>query len=138
LGAPWGGLLSTAGDLARLCQHLLRIHAGEPGIISRPTLESMTANQLARLPNVPEPDRRCRPWGYGWRLNWPNDDDSFGNFLSPAAYGHWGATGTLLWIDPAIDAFAVVLTTQPLESGNRRQAKFSNCVTSALRPPPPT
>jgi CubicO group peptidase (beta-lactamase class C family) len=131
LGAPWGGLLSTAADLARFCQHLLRIHAGDSGIVSRATLETMTANQLDRLPSVPEADRRCRPWGYGWRLNWPNDDDTFGDFLSPAAYGHWGATGTLMWIDSPRDAFAVVLTTQPMESGVRRQARFSNCLTSA-------
>jgi CubicO group peptidase (beta-lactamase class C family) len=132
LGAPWGGLLSTAGDLGRLCQHLLQIHAGEAGILSRAALETMTTNQLARLPNVPEVDRRCRPWGYGWRLNCFNDDDAFGDFLSPKAYGHWGATGTMIWIDPARDAFAVVLTTEPMQTGGQRQSRLTNCLTGAL------
>jgi CubicO group peptidase (beta-lactamase class C family) len=136
LGAPWGGLLASAADLARLCQHLLRIHAGEPGIVSRETLETMTTNQLARFPAVPEADRRCRPWGYGFRLNWFNDDDTFGDFLSTRAYGHWGSTGTMVWIDPARDAFAVVLTTQPMVSGVQPHARLSNCLTSSLEPTP--
>ncbi len=30
-------------------------------------------------------------------------------------YGHMGATGTVLWMDPDRDAFAVILTTEPQE-----------------------
>lgn len=133
LGAPWGGLLSTAGDLAKLCGHLLAIHRGDDGIVGRPTLEAATVNQLASMPHVPETARRCQPWGYGWRLNWPNDPQTFGDLLSPAAYGHWGATGTMVWIDPARRAFAVMLTTQPLDFERGKWAHFSNAVCAALR-----
>jgi CubicO group peptidase (beta-lactamase class C family) len=132
LGAPWGGLISTPVDLARLCQHLLAIHRGERGILSRATLGAMTTNQLAQMPDVPEKHRRCYPWGYGWQLNWPGHATSFGDLLSPAAYGHWGATGTMVWIDPLRETFAVALSTQPLETGRRWLTRFSNIICAAI------
>jgi CubicO group peptidase (beta-lactamase class C family) len=33
-----------------------------------------------------------------------------GELLSPTAFGHTGFTGTSLWIDPAIELVAVLLT----------------------------
>lgn len=132
LGVPWGGLVSTPADLGKLAAHLLTIHRGAPGIVHTATLEAMTANQLARMPDVPEAHRRCFPWGYGWRMEWPAHPTTFGALLSPQAYGHWGATGTLVWIDPVRDAFAVVLSTQPLELGRRRLAQFTSAVCAAI------
>lgn len=133
LGAPWGGLLSTAGDLAKFAQHLLKVHRRESGILRPATLESMTHNWLEMIPKVPRVDRRCHPWGLGWQLNWPTHATTFGDLLSPVAYGHWGATGTLVWIDPARDACGVALTTQPLETGRRRLANLTNALVSAIQ-----
>lgn len=132
LGAPWGGLLATPADWARLCQHLLKIHGGGDGVLRRATLEAMITNQFERMPSMPEAIRRCQPWGLGWRLNWPHDVQSFGDLLSPAAYGHWGATGTMVWLDPLRDQFAVLLTTQPLDFKDCRHANFSNAVCAAF------
>jgi CubicO group peptidase (beta-lactamase class C family) len=109
----------------------LGIHAGREGIVSPATLAAMTTNQLAQMPNVPDKHRRCFPWGYAWQLNWPTHDTAFGDLLSPAAYGHWGSTGTMVWLDPALGRFAVALTTQPLELGRRWLARFSNIVCAA-------
>jgi CubicO group peptidase (beta-lactamase class C family) len=131
LGTPWGGIVSTAADMGKLCRHLLGIHAGREGIVSPATLAAMTTNQLAQMPNVPDKHRRCFPWGYAWQLNWPTHDTAFGDLLSPAAYGHWGSTGTMVWLDPALGRFAVALTTQPLELGRRWLARFSNIVCAA-------
>lgn len=133
LGAPWGGLLSTASDLAKLARHLLTIHQGETGIVRRATLEAMTRNWLAMMPKVPRVDRRCHPWGLGWQLNWPTHATTFGDLLSPVSYGHWGATGTIVWLDPARDACGVALTTQPLEMGRRRLTNLTNALLGAVR-----
>ncbi len=132
LGAPWGGLLSTAPDLARFALALLSLHQGEPGIIQPATLAAMTRNQLLTFPEIPERRRRCTPWGYGWQLHWPNHPHGFGDMLSPAAYGHWGATGTMFWIDPVLHIFAVLLTTAPLAEDRRLHVQFSNAVCGAL------
>jgi CubicO group peptidase (beta-lactamase class C family) len=132
LGAPWGGLITSPTDYARLCQAML--NGGELDgvrVWSAATIRAMTANQLATMPQVPEEDRRCRPWGLGWRRNWPGHINSFGDLLGPQVFGHWGATGTLVWMDPESEAFMVLLTTQPMGEDGRYLAKVSNLVAAA-------
>jgi CubicO group peptidase (beta-lactamase class C family) len=134
-GAPWGGLITSPSDLGRFC--LMMLGEGQLGsvrILAPATVRAMTCNQLMAMPQVPEEDRRCRPWGLGWRLNWPASSANFGDLLGPRTYGHWGATGTLCWIDPDADAFLVLLTTQPQEPEGRFLARISNCVAAAWRP----
>jgi CubicO group peptidase (beta-lactamase class C family) len=132
-GAPWGGLLTTPADLARFCQMMLNGGSlGDVRLLSPATVRAITTNQLAGLPAVPEEERRCRPWGLGWRLNWPGEPASFGDLLGPRTYGHWGATGSLCWIDPDAEAFFILFTTQPLEHDGRLYARLSNAVAAAL------
>jgi CubicO group peptidase (beta-lactamase class C family) len=133
LGAPWGGMLTTAGDLARFCQMMLRggLTADGTRLFSPALIDAATKNQLDVMPSVPEDERRCRPWGLGWRLNWPAHSASFGDLLSDAAYGHWGATGTLMWIDPARGTFAIVFSTEPHDISGPRLIGLSNAITAA-------
>jgi CubicO group peptidase (beta-lactamase class C family) len=132
-GAPWGGLITTVRDLGRFCRLLLNQGSLEGvTILSPATVRAMCSNQLAAMPDVPEVERRCRPWGLGWRLNWPGHSSNFGDLLGPATFGHWGATGTLCWIDPGSDAFLVLLTTEPGGDEGRWLARVSNAVASAL------
>jgi CubicO group peptidase (beta-lactamase class C family) len=132
-GAPWGGLISTPADFARFCQMML--NGGTLGgvrILSPAAVRAMTTNQLAGMPLVPEEERRCRPWGLGWKLHWPAHSANFGDLLGPRAYGHWGATGTVCWIDPDAEAFCVLFTTQPQEEEGRFLARICNIVAAAL------
>lgn len=134
LGAPWGGLLTMPGDLARLC--LMMLGGGTLGkvrVLSPSSVQAMTLNQLDGFPHLAEADRRCRPWGLGWRLRWPGDSANFGDLLGPAAYGHWGATGTACWLDPDADAFCIVFTTLPQEATEGRHlALISNLAAAAI------
>lgn len=133
LGAPWGGLLTTAEDLAKLAQCLLR-NGRTPDsrlLWSPATITAATTNQLAAMKEIPEDERRCRPWGLGWRLNWPAHSANFGDLLGPHTYGHWGATGTLMWIDPERGTFAIILTTQPQEPTGFFLARLSNAIAAA-------
>ncbi len=133
LGAPWGGVLSTPRDLLLFCRMMLDGGTcGDARLFSPATVAAATCNQLDCLHDLPEADRRTRGWGFGWRLNWPGHSASFGDLLSPQAYGHWGATGTLFWIDPARDAAAVILSTQPLERSESHLARLSNLIAAAL------
>lgn len=132
-GAPWGGLITSPADLAIYCQMMLNGGSfGSTRIFSPATVRVMTLNQLATMPQVPEEERRCRPWGLGWRLNWPGHSSNFGDLLGPRTYGHWGATGTLCWVDPDAEAFLILFTTQPQEPEGRFLARLSNVVASAL------
>ena len=135
LGAPWGGLLMTPLDLARFSLIMLGhpLDAAPGGsVLSRAAVEAATRNQLEVMPDIPETDRRTKPWGLGWRLNWPAHSANFGDFLGNRTYGHWGATGTVLWIDPDQDAFMVLLTTCPQEPHGTYLARVSNAVAAAF------
>jgi CubicO group peptidase (beta-lactamase class C family) len=105
---------------------------GEVRVLSPATVRAMTTNQLAFMPKVPELERRCRPWGLGWRIQSPADSGGFGDLLSEQTFGHWGATGTLAWCDPIRDACAVILTTQPLDADNRLHVRLSNALVAAI------
>ncbi len=135
LGAPWGGMLTTTNDIIRFSQVML--DGGTNGIIklfSGTAIQAATTNQLPVFPDVPEADRRCRGWGLGWRLNWPAHSATFGDLLGPRAYGHWGATGTLFWIDPDRHASAVLLSTLPLDKqSGPALTKLSNAIVAAIR-----
>lgn len=134
LGAPWGGMLTTPADFARFCLMFLGGGAwGKTRILSPATVRAMTMNQLQAMPQVPEEDRRCRPWGLGWRLNWPAASSNFGDLLGPRTFGHWGATGTVCWLDPDADAFCILFTTHPQEPEGRYLACVCNLVASAIR-----
>src|SRR5579864_925113 len=132
-GAPWGGLITTPAEYGKFCQMFLNGgRLGDVQILSPSTVRAMTSNQLEAMPLVPEEERRCRPWGLGWRLNWPAHSANFGELLGPRSFGHWGATGTLAWCDPDSRAFAVILTTQPQEPEGRFLARLSNTILAAL------
>lgn len=133
LGAPWGGLLTTPTDLARFCVMMLDGGRGhDRQILSPAAVDAATRNQLEFMPDVPETDRRCKPWGLGWRLNWPAHSANFGDFLGPRTYGHWGATGTVMWLDPETKSFCIVLTTQPQEPNGSYLSRLSNAVAAAF------
>lgn len=132
LGAPWGGLITTSTDLARFCRMMLGAPPDGAQILSPATIRAATRNQLEMMADVPEVDRRTRPWGLGWRLNWPAHSANFGDFMGSRTYGHWGATGTVLWIDPDQNSFAVLLTTKPQEPHGTWLARVSNAVTASF------
>ena len=133
-GAPWGGMFSSPEDFAVLCQTLLNggTH-GDARILSYGTVQMMTTNRLDEQPLLPEPVRRTRPWGLGWRLNHHYPTSSFGNLLSPSVFGHTGATGTMCWIDPDRDGFCLLLTTGLRSKAPWRLVHLSNAIAAAFR-----
>jgi CubicO group peptidase (beta-lactamase class C family) len=133
LGAPWGGVLSTADDLSTFLQMMLgRGRRGNLRLFASATIDAATTNQLEAFHDVPEADRRTRGWGLGWRLNWIGHPAAFGDLLPPCAYGHWGATGTLWWVDPLRRVGLVLLSTLPLDRDQTGLLRLSNAVAAAV------
>jgi CubicO group peptidase (beta-lactamase class C family) len=97
LGAPWGGVHSTVGDIARLLQAML--DGGQP-ILKRDTALQMTSLQTQGLGN---------PWGLGWRVG----ADAFYDGSPAQIFGHEGSTGTLCWADPKRQLIFVLFTNRP-------------------------
>jgi len=132
-GAPWGGLLTTPRDLSIFAQMMLSGgRRGDVRLFSPATIAAATTNQLHEFREVPEADRRARAWGFGWRMNWPSHVASYGDLLGPRTYGHWGATGTMIWIDPDRDTAAIILSTQPFERSGSHLARLSNAIAAAI------
>ncbi|HWA99519.1 MAG TPA: serine hydrolase domain-containing protein [Pirellulales bacterium] len=133
LGAPWGGMFSAPADFAVLCQLMLGGGAvGDVRIFTPATIAAMTRNRLNEQPDLPEATRRATPWGLGWRLNHPATDDSWGDLLGPRVFGHTGATGTLVWMDPDTQVFCILLTSAIRATQPWRLVSLSNTVAAAM------
>jgi len=132
-GAPWGGLLTTPADLAKLVNMLQQSGVYQQNQIFSPrTIQEATRDQLPAIPGLSATARKGKGWGLGWQMVTAAKSDYYGDLLSPAAYGHAGATGTLLWIDPELDASAIILTTQPQEPHGQFLARISNTVVATI------
>lgn len=98
------GLFSTARDLSRFARMILHGGTLDGKTILKPeTVALMTSRQS------PPDSEDVR--GLGWDID---SRYSFvkGRFFSPESFGHTGFTGTLIWIDPAINTYIVVLTNR--------------------------
>jgi CubicO group peptidase (beta-lactamase class C family) len=97
LGAPWGGVHSTATDVTKFLDAFLH---PDGRVLKRETAAMMVRNQNAGL---------NEPWGIGWMVK----PGTFGKACSPETFGHYGSTGTVAWADPASQLTCVLLTTKP-------------------------
>ena len=133
LGAPWGGVFSSPMDLAVISQLMINggTHDGVR-ILSPSMVEMATTNRLDDYPDLPESTRRTLPWGLGWQMNHPGTSGSWSDLLDRQAFGHTGATGTMLWIDRDRDGFCMLLTTAVRSRAPWRLVQLSNIVASAF------
>lgn len=132
LGAPWGGMTSTANDLGRLAVCLLNqgTSPDHKTVVNSTVISCSTQNQTIPMSGLAEADRHHLPWGLGWRFNWPDHTTCFSDFVSAETYGHWGATGTMMWIDPKTQMWCVILTNQPYEISQIVIQRLSNYIAS--------
>jgi len=133
LGSPAGGLFSTPEDMAVICA--LMLAGGKWGnvrLLSPATVRMMTSNRLDDFSDLPEPIRRTQPWGLGWRLNHPGTPDSWGDLLGRHVFGHTGSSGTMVWMDPQTQGFAIFLTNALRAKAPWRLVHLSNAVASAF------
>src|SRR2546429_527104 len=96
-GSPASGLRGTLGDLARVGQELLA-----PTLVAPETLDEATTVQFPGLVGVLPGFGRMEPndWGLGFELRDAKEPHWTGRRNSPRTFGHFGRTGTFLWIDP--------------------------------------
>ena len=126
LGAPWGGVISTAEDVARFLQSF----AGwtDDGLFSESLRQAAWTNQLPEM-GVESSSSHRRGWGLGWRLNWPGHAASLCELLPADTVGHYGATGSVMWVSE--NRYAVALTSEPALTRPRTLQRISNVIASA-------
>ena len=106
-GSMAHGVWSTLGDLARFTAELLA-----PTLVHADTMAMATTVQFPGLDGVLPGVGPQRPldWGLGFELRDHKSPHWTGSRNSPRTFGHFGASGTFLWVDPAIGRALVVLT----------------------------
>ena len=96
-GSPAGDVHGTLDDLLRLALELL-----EPTVVAPETLAEATSVQFPGLGGVLPGFGRWEPndWGLGFELKDAKSPHWTGSRNSPRTFGHFGGSGTFLWIDP--------------------------------------
>lgn len=104
--AGFGGV-STVADLAAFASELLR-----PALVSPAMHADAVSVQFPGLAGVLPGFGAQRPndWGLGFELRDSKSPHWTGSANSPATFGHFGQSGTFLWVDPAADVALIALT----------------------------
>jgi CubicO group peptidase (beta-lactamase class C family) len=99
--------VSTVADLALVAHELL----APTGLLSAPTLADLARVQYPGLRGVLPGYGPQDPndWGLGFEIRAAKSPHWTGSANSPSTYGHFGQSGTMLWIDPAAQLALVAL-----------------------------
>jgi CubicO group peptidase (beta-lactamase class C family) len=126
--AGHAGLFSTAADLARFAQFVLRQGALPDG-------RALVRAETVRLFTTKAADfgRGTEARTLGWQAV-PTGErvSSAGTLFGPRSFGHTGWTGTSLWIDPDRDLFVVLLTNRAYAPRTRRSFTFLKAVRGSV------
>lgn len=106
------GAVSTVADLADFAADLLR-----PRTVSPDMHAEATSVQFPGLTGVLPGFGPQRPndWGLGFEIRDGKSPHWTGSGNSPRTYGHFGQSGTFLWVDPDHNLALVVLTDRDFD-----------------------
>ena len=106
-GSPAWGYRGPLDDLLKLGRELLA-----PTLVAQETLDEATAVQFPGLAGVLPGFGRMEPndWGLAFELRDGKSPHWTGARSSPRTFGHFGAAGTFLWVDPDAGLALGVLT----------------------------
>src|SRR4051794_4627064 len=120
-----GGLVSTVDDLYAFGQMMLNKGTyGDVRILSRPSVELMTTDQLTpeqkAIPGLTPGFWEDHGWGFGVAINTKRTQI----YASPGRYGWFGGYGTSWYVDPNEGLIGILLT----------QAAFASADPPAIEP----
>jgi CubicO group peptidase (beta-lactamase class C family) len=106
-GSPAAGAVSTVADLALFAAELQA-----PTLVDPATLEEATTVAFPGVDGVLPGYGRQQPndWGLGFEIRGGKSPHWTGARSSPRTFGHFGQSGTFLWVDPDARAACVALT----------------------------
>lgn len=96
-GSPAHGMRASANHLVRFGRELLT-----PTLIAPQTLAEATRPVFPELKGVLPGFGSCdpNPWGLGFEIRGNKDPHWTGHRLDPRTFGHFGGSGSFLWVDP--------------------------------------
>jgi CubicO group peptidase (beta-lactamase class C family) len=122
-GDPAAGAASTLDDLTRLARCLL--DQGAP-VVGPDLFAEATSVQFPGLAGLVPGVGRFDPcdWGLGFELHDGKRPHWMGDRRSPAAFGHFGASGCFLWVDPDANLAAAAVTDRAFDDGKWAMATW--------------
>jgi CubicO group peptidase (beta-lactamase class C family) len=129
-GSPAHGYRGPLGDLLALGRELLR-----PSLVAPETLAEAAAVQFPGLAGVLPGFGRMEPndWGLTFELRDSKSPHWTGSLNSERTFGHFGASGTFLWVDPDAGLACGVLTGRPFgDWAKEAWPAFSDAVLAEL------
>jgi CubicO group peptidase (beta-lactamase class C family) len=129
-GDPGSGMHASLQDVLAVGNELLR-----PRLVAGETRDEMIAVQFAGLKGVLPDYGRFDPldWGLGVQLN-TSPPSWMGARTSPRAFGHFGGSGTFLWVDPVAAVVCAALTTRGFDDWAKEAwPALSDAVLAELR-----
>ena len=111
-GSPAHGARGNSHDAAAFVREMLR-----PRLLAEETYRDVISTQFADLAGiVPDVGRfdPC-PWGLGVEIRGDKSPHWTGRANSRQTFGHFGGSGTMMWVDPSIDTGVVALTDRPFD-----------------------
>ncbi|MFN8075269.1 MAG: serine hydrolase domain-containing protein [Kineosporiaceae bacterium] len=109
-GSPAAGARGTLGDLLAFAREL-----SAPRLLHPTSWQAFVGVAFPGLPGVLPGHGRFDPldWGLGPERNFARPGHWAGTLVSAHTFGHFGGSGTFLWVDPARRLAAVGLTDRP-------------------------
>jgi CubicO group peptidase (beta-lactamase class C family) len=106
-GSPAHAAVGTVNDLLAFVGELMA-----PTLVSAETMAAASAPHLPDLDGVlPGFGRQSpNPWGLGFEIRGDKQPHWTGSTNSATTFGHFGRSGTFIWVDPAIGVGCVALT----------------------------
>lgn len=111
-GSPAADVHGTLADLELFALELLR-----PTLVAPETLDEATSVQFPGLKGILPGVGRFDPldWGLGFELKDAKPNHWTGALASARTFGHFGGSGTFLWVDPERALALAVLTDREFE-----------------------
>jgi CubicO group peptidase (beta-lactamase class C family) len=111
-GSPAAGIHGTLDDLIAFARELV-----SPTLVAPETLAEMTSVQFPGLAGVLPDVGRFEPndWGLGVELRDAKQPHWTGTRNSPGTFGHFGGSGTFLWIDREAGLACACLTDREFD-----------------------
>ncbi|MGH9111165.1 MAG: serine hydrolase domain-containing protein [Acidimicrobiales bacterium] len=106
-GSPAKDAWSSVGDLVIFTRELV-----SPTLVAPETLAEATSEQFPGLAGVVPAlgSYDPNPWGLGFELKGTKSPHWMAPGASPRTFGHFGGSGTFVWVDPDARLACVVLT----------------------------
>jgi CubicO group peptidase (beta-lactamase class C family) len=136
LSHPAFSAVSSLHDMVTFLRHFA---PGGPRVLAESTVRAMTSIQTGGAPGEHPlldgfpPDARI-PWGFGFALQTEESPAVFSELASFQTFGHPGASGCQILVDPVADLIVVLLTNTHILTGRdtwlrRQQEIVSACFT---------